>query len=288
MSGVLKTTKPARRSRSELEFLPAALEVLETPASPAGRAVAATICVFLVGALVWSVLGKVDIVAAAPGSVIPAGRSKIVQPLEAGVVRSILVQDGDHVTAGQTLFALDGTVAAAERDRIARELRQAALDAAGLLVLRRDLATGQGLGSFTAPEGAPAREVEMTLASIAARRGEQAGKLASLDQQIAQKRAELAENAATIAKLTESLPIIEQKETLRTQLLKVEFSNKLAYLDAKQAAIEARHDLIVQQTRTPDAEAAIDALRRQREQTQAGYAHDVLKDLAEAEQKGDL
>jgi hemolysin D len=242
-------------------------------------------CLFLVGALAWSIVGKVDIVATATGTVIPAGKSKVVQPLDSGVMRAILVQDGDHVTAGQTLFELDVTVAAAERERIARALRQVSLDAAGLRALRQDLASGEGLGSFAAPEGVPAREAEMTLASIAARRGEQAAKLAGLDQQIAQKRAELAENMATIAKLTESLPVIEAKETLREQLLKVEFSNKLAYLDAKQASIEARHDLLVQQTRTPEAEAAIAALQRQREQTQAGYAHDVLKDLAEAEQK---
>lgn len=97
------------RSRAELQFLPAALEVLETPASPAGRAVAGTICLFLVAALAWSVIGEVDIVATAQGRVIPAGKSKVVQPLEAGVVKSIRVQDGDQVTAGQILFELDVT-----------------------------------------------------------------------------------------------------------------------------------------------------------------------------------
>lgn len=37
--------------------------------------------------------------ATAPGTVIPAGKSKLVQPLEAGVVHAILVNDGDHVRA---------------------------------------------------------------------------------------------------------------------------------------------------------------------------------------------
>jgi hemolysin D len=273
------------RSRAELQFLPAALEVLETPASPAGRAVAGTICLFLVAALAWSAIGEVDIVATAQGTVIPAGKSKVVQPLEAGVVKSILVQDGDHVTAGQVLFALDVTIAAAERARIAHALLQAELDAAGLRALHDDLATGAGLGGFRAPEGATAEEAETSLAAAEARRDEQVAKLAALDQQIAQKRAELEENAANIAKLQASLPWLEQKAELRRKLLNMEFGNRLAFLDAEQALTEARQETMVLQRRTPEMEAAIGALVRQREQTRAAYAHAVLKDLAEAEEK---
>lgn len=273
------------RSRAELQFLPAALEVLETPASPAGRAVAGTICLFLVAALAWSVIGEVDIVATAHGRVIPAGKSKVVQPLEAGVVKSIRVQDGDQVTAGQILFELDVTIAAAERARIAHALRQAELDAAGLRALHDDLATGGGLGSFRAPEGATAEEAETAAAAAEARRDEQMAKLAALDQQIAQKRAELEENAANIAKLQASLPWLEQKAELRRKLLNMEFGNRLAFLDAEQALTEARQEMIVLQRRGPEMEAAIGALARQREQARAAYAHQVLKDLAEAEEK---
>lgn len=267
------------------EFLPAALEVLETPASPAGRAVAVTIATFLVLALGWSIIGQVDIVATAPGSVIPAGKSKVVQPLEAGVVHSILVADGDHVRAGQVLFELDVTIAAAERDRIARELRQAELDAAGLRALQRDLSTGEGLASFAAPEGVPGIEMERTRAAIAARRAEQMAKLAMLERQIAGKQAELGENDATVDKLTASLPWLEQKAELRRQLLSIEFGNRLAYLDAQQALVEGRAALVVQQHRGPEIQAALGALVRQREQAIAEYGHGVLKELAEAEQK---
>jgi len=272
-------------SRTHLEFLPAALEVLETPASPAGRAVAATIGLFLISALAWSIIGHVDIVATAPGTIIPAGKSKIVQPLEAGVIRAILVQDGDHVRAGQTLFELDNTVAAAERDRILPQLHHARLDAAGLRALRHDLDTGEGLHSFVPPDGASPIELEQTRAGIAARRAEQMAKLANLIQQIAGKQAEQAENTATIEKLAASLPWLEQKLTLRRQLLSIEFGNRLAYLDAEQAMVEGRTALTVQQKHAPEITAALNALTAQHEQAVASYAHDVLKDLADAEEK---
>jgi hemolysin D len=273
------------KRRHELQFLPAALEVLDTPASPAGRAVAATISLFLVGALAWSIIGQVDIVATAPGVVIPVGMSKIVQPLEAGVVKAILVDDGDHVRAGQTLFELDVTVAAAERDRLALDLRQAQLDAAGLRALRQDLDTGAGLDGFTPPAGAPATEVAIARASIEARRQQNREKLAGLQQQIAEKDAEATENDATLAKLTASLPMLRQKRDVYRALLNVAFTNKLAWLDAEQNYSEQVHQVAVQQSHAGTIVAARAALVRQLGETRAGYAHDVLKDLGEAEQK---
>ncbi len=278
---------PAPRRGYETEFLPAALEVVATPASPTARITAAVIAGLFAAALTWSILGRVDIVATAPGTVIPAGKVKLVQPLDPGVVRAILVQDGAHVRAGQVLIALDVTVAAAERERLARDLRQARLDVAGLAALRRDLETGEGLGSFVPPADEPAAEIETARASIAARRAEQMAKLAALAQQIAGKQAELAENVATVAKLEASLPLLQQKRDLYRALLNVQFTSRVAWLNAEQAYVEGVHDLAIQRQRAGELEAARQALLRQFEQQRAGYAHEVLKDLADAAQRAD-
>ena len=274
-----------RRSRAELEFLPAALEVVDTPASPGARYTAATLIAFFAIALGWSIVGRVDIIATAPGSVIPAGKTKIVQPLEAGVVKSILVQDGDHVRAGQVLVELDVIAAAAERDRFAGDLLQTRLDVAGLLALREDLVAGAGLAGFSPPAGASAADIRNELASITARRDEQLGKIAGLTQQIASKQSALAENEANVGKLEAALPILQQKRDLHRALLNVQFSNRLAWLDAEQAYSDQAHELIVQQQHASSIVADQAALMRQLEQTRAAYAHDVLKDLGEAEQK---
>jgi hemolysin D len=116
----------------EREFLPAALEVVETPASPTLRLFALLIVLFFLSAAVWSFLGRVDIMATAPGRVLPAGDVKTIQPLDAGSVRAIDVQNGDHVRRGQLLIALDPTQTGADSDRIASELLQARLDVARL------------------------------------------------------------------------------------------------------------------------------------------------------------
>src|SRR5215472_15146505 len=62
-------TKALRRA--EREFLPAALEIIETPASPLGRTIGATLIAFFAIAVAWACLGKVDIIATAQGKVVP-------------------------------------------------------------------------------------------------------------------------------------------------------------------------------------------------------------------------
>src|SRR5438046_8312253 len=98
-----------RRRNHELAFLPAALEIVETPPSPIGRAIGATIIAVFLAALAWACLGTVDIVATAQGKIVPGGRIKVVQPFETGVVRAIYVPDGQPVKAGDLLIELDPT-----------------------------------------------------------------------------------------------------------------------------------------------------------------------------------
>src|SRR5205823_12973826 len=112
----------------EREFLPAALEIIETPVSPAGRIMLGVICLLVVVAIAWTCIGQLDIVATATGRLVPSGQIKLIQPLEIGVVKKIAVTDGDRVTAGDLLVEHDTTSNAADRDRIARDLIQATLD----------------------------------------------------------------------------------------------------------------------------------------------------------------
>src|SRR5438876_10439812 len=86
-----------RRREQELAFLPAALEITETPPSPIGRAIGATIISVFCAALVWASVGSVDIVATARGKLIPSGRTKLIQPFEIGVVRALHLHDGTSV-----------------------------------------------------------------------------------------------------------------------------------------------------------------------------------------------
>ncbi|MCG8379879.1 MAG: biotin/lipoyl-binding protein, partial [Proteobacteria bacterium] len=109
----------------ELEFLPAALEIQQTPPLPMARYIVWAIMIFFTIGVIWSWVGHVDIVSVAMGKIVPSSRVKIIQPLETGVVREIYVKEGDEVNAGDVLIELDPTLTGA--DHIQTKEQQLAL-----------------------------------------------------------------------------------------------------------------------------------------------------------------
>jgi hemolysin D len=177
--------RQVRRGTHELAFLPAALEIVETPPSPTGRAIGATVIALFFAAVVWACLGSVDIVATAPGKIIPSGRTKLIQPFETGVVRAIHVRDGQTVKTGDVLIELDPTMNAAELGHLKSDLIAAELDVARL---RAALAgDANPLEDFRPPGGASPALIEMTRLFLISQTAEQQAKLAALDRQLAQK-----------------------------------------------------------------------------------------------------
>lgn len=118
----------------ELEFLPAVLEIQESPPSPAGRAVALVIASLFGATLAWAMVGSIDIIAVAQGKIVPGDRSKVIQPLESGVIKAIHVRDGSRVKAGDPLIELD-TTASPDRERFQNEYYAALIEVARLRAL---------------------------------------------------------------------------------------------------------------------------------------------------------
>src|SRR5207247_10155199 len=104
-----KPPAPAPRREKEIAFLRAALEITETPPSPIGRAIGASIIAVFCFALAWASFGSVDIVTTATGKIVPGGRTKLIQPFETGVVGAIHGRDGQTVQAGHGLIELEPT-----------------------------------------------------------------------------------------------------------------------------------------------------------------------------------
>ena len=100
-----------KRDRLQYEFLPAAEEIVETPAAPLGALVVWLVTLLLIVALAWSYFGRIDIVAVANGKISTEGSTKIIQPAISGVVTGINVHEGQRVKKGETLLALDKTTA---------------------------------------------------------------------------------------------------------------------------------------------------------------------------------
>jgi hemolysin D len=271
------------RRGEELAFLPAALEIVETPPSPIGRTIGATIILLFCVALVWAWAGTIDIVASAPGKIVPSGRTKVIQPFETGVVRSIRVQDGQVVKAGDVLIELDPTVNAAERDHLHDDLLAERLNIARL---NAALAGGDNpAADFTPPTDANPALINAQRQLLLNQVTEFRAKIAALARQQAQKEAEQGTIAATIHKLETTIPVIQQRVDIRKTLMDKELGSKLTYFEILQQLVEQQEDLGVHKSHLREAEAAAAAIRETRGQAEAEYRRTLSDELAKAEQK---
>ncbi len=98
------------QTKDKHEFTPLLVEIEERPTSPLGRSLLWALLAFITIGLLWLFLAKIDIVVSARGKVVPDGEIKTLQPVETGVISSILITEGQHVKKGQVLMEIDPSV----------------------------------------------------------------------------------------------------------------------------------------------------------------------------------
>jgi hemolysin D len=233
----------AGRRLAETEFLPAALEVLASPPSPAGRAVLWAIALIFVAAVVWAWVGRVDMVAVARGKLIPSDHSKVIQPLESGIVRAIHVRDGQNVEAGSALIELDPTASGAEHERQAKELVAARVQIARLRAL---LAGGRAL---EVPEGAEPAFVALLQQMLRDQWSEHESRLAAARLLVEQRRAMAAATQADIDRLEATVPMLTERAEAFKTLLAGGFVARMQFLEIEEQRIARVQALAMQRER---------------------------------------
>lgn len=276
----------AFRPRQEHEFLPAALEIMEKPPSPGLRWLILLTCGLFVLALLWAVIGKVDVVAVASGKTVPSGNIKLVQPIEIGAVRAIHVRNGQFVRQGQLLVELDPTLTSADEAQSEQTLLSA-----HILQARNDalLAHLEGRRAvFLAPQGTPENIVRTEQAFVRSAIAQYEAERASLLQQRAEKQAELAGAKAEIAKLKEALPYLDLQMAARSELAEKGYYSRLKLLEYEQLRAEHVRNIDIQTANAARSSAAIGTLDAELRSLREGFGKTAVTDLAEANDKAGL
>ena len=267
---------PARMA-DEVAFLPAALSLQETPVHPAPRRLAWGLMILFVLALVWSIFGEVDIVATAPGRIIVSDRTKVIQPLEASVVKAVLVKDGDKVHAGQVLVELDPTMATADKASVQEQLKAAHSEEqrtqALLQLLSKEKLLAQVLSGL---EGDMSTKLQLK-AQLQAEWQDISAKLSKLDAESNRRQAEIATVKASIAKLEATVPMAQSREADFTRLVDQGFISSHATQDKTRERVELERDLATQRARLSEAQATA----AETEQTKAAYRAETQRQLAD-------
>lgn len=227
------------RTDDEYQFLPAHLELVEKPVSALPKWIGRCIMLLLVIALIWSIVGYVEIVATATGKLTYSGRSKIIQSVETAMVKDIYVKEGQKVKEGDVLVTLTTLGVEADLEKTKKALKNAQLSLARNTALLEAVITDKP-PRLVLPEGISRGDMDVLYSERLIEE-----QFTTYQKQRQQALAQLKQRQA-------------EKETLMFQIqkyqgiVKIE-SSRLKDLDRlqKQAAI-SKHEFFIHQTKVID------------------------------------
>lgn len=277
--------EPVARNRDEKSFLPAHLELVETPVSVAPKIVVRTIMLFTLVTLVWAIVGQIDIVAVTQGKTIPGGHSKSIQSLETSVVKQILVKNGDHVEVGQLLIEV--SVVGSDNDY----LQSRKLLAAAYLMKYRNEALLLGLEKKVLPvidklalNKESINNADIVEAESLAHNQYQTWSIQ--DKQFAtileQHKAELRASESQIIKLENIGAIENQRLSDFKKLLDKNFLSQHEYYQQQSKCIENSHDLKSQRNTAQQINETINQVDQERQLYLQTLKRDTLDALRQA------
>ncbi len=296
----------SRIAGTDREFLPAALEIQETPPAPLPMAIMGTICTFALAAILWSFLGRLDVHAVAQGKVVSSQSTKIIQPLEPGRVAAIRVENGSRVKAGDLLVELDASEALADErtnaDRLDSSLAEIArrrfstevVRAAQGRVARADATAAAATEALFAdvgpipfdgaiPEDARRRES----AVLAAELGRLADAIAAVDKQIVQKQATRSRLEMAMANDRRLIETVLGRVDTRQQAIDMKVGTKINLYDAQESLDRAQASLAADQGQLIETDASIVQLHAEKQKILSQSIAEDENRIAEAARKAD-
>lgn len=263
-----------RPGADPLDFAPALLRIKEKPTAPLAGWMLRLLLALVAGVFVWAVFGRLDIVAVADGKLVPVSYLKIVQPAEQGIVKEILVQEGQLVREGQVLIRMDPVMTQADVKTIETEyqnkrlaLKRIDAQLAGLSLVR-DKADPPGLyAQLEAQYRANVQAYENALAQ---------------ERSLLQKaKYDLAAAQETKAKLEQVLPHYVEQEKAFDKLARDGYAGRLMATDKARERIEKEQDLRTQEYTIRSNQSLIEQSERKIAQIEADYRRQLQTERVE-------
>ena len=259
-----------------LEFAPAILRVEQESPSPLPRLVLYALLGLFAVALLWAAFGRLDIIAVAQGKLVPQSFIQVVQPADAGIIKELLVREGDAVKEGQALVRMDARLSEADSKTLQAELHRKRLQ------LRRIEAELSGVPMKRRADD-PAAIYAQTEAHYQARRQAYLDALATEQATLLKSQHDLKGAAEIESKLQKTVPIYKDQAESWDKLAKEGFAGRLLALDRQRAYLESEQDLKAQTQNVASLKALISQSDRRIAQITSNYRQQLQNERGEAE-----
>jgi hemolysin D len=263
-------------SPEALDFAPGLLAIQESPPSRMPRAVMYAVTTLLTLLFIWASVGHLDIVASAEGKLVPQSYLKLVQPADAGIVKEILVREGERVSAGQVLLRLDAQDAQADAARLGTDLALRSLQ------LRRIDAELTDSRLKRLP-GDPPDLLRQVDAQYRERHQTYLDSLGQVEQQLRKAQRDYDSGMALLDKLRQTNPILKSQSDAYSGLGQDGYVPKVTVSDKQRAYIENQQDLLAQESTVAGLSAAVNGAQQSVRQTRSKYRSDLENERVDAE-----
>lgn len=261
-------------------FHPPLIRLQQTAPHPQGRRVLWALLALLAFLIVWALVGRLDIVAVADGKLVPASYLKIVQPSEAGIVKEILVREGEAVRVGQVLMRMDALITEADLEAITTEHARKRLQ---LARIDAELTGKPFRPDFQAP-AALVREIgaqhRANRDALVAALAEERGRLVKAQQELAAARQQQ-------TRLEAVLPHYKDQDKAYERLVKDGFAGTLMGSDKRRERIEKEQELATQAYLIASALAGTEQSQKKLRQIEADYLRLLHSERSEAQSQLD-
>jgi hemolysin D len=266
-----------QRTRQELAFLPAVLEIQETPPHPLSRKIIYTLISFFLIVLVWGILGKIDIVSVAQGKIISSGHDKVVQPLATATVVALYVQEGQKVKQGELLVEFDSTINQAQYAKLLQEYQNSLLNRimweSYYLILQGKLVPDHEKEL----QGLDKQRIVQEQQELMIKYQGYLAQCKSIRSETQQKQAELNIVYSEIQKLKKIIPIVDRRIDGLKKLSQEKYISDEQFEKVKEQQIENSYSLVSANHRVKELSAAIEVSR----QKLVIYQHDTKSKIIE-------
>ena len=292
----------------DLEFLPAALEILETPPPPASVAFIITICAFFAVAIVWSFFGHLDVNATAAGKIESVGHTKVIDALESGKISIIHVETGGQVHAGDLLLEFEAVEASADFEA-AKNAHVAALaesarrlyaiklvdDLAAVVSQQPDQTKPLALKvpvpsvstDITWDENIPEPLRLREWSDLKADLTQLSSTIGSLDKQTTEKQATQNRLQQSIENEKDLLVTLSQVLAMRQDTVAKQVGTKTSLFEAQAEVKKAQGQLASDQGQLKEAMAALESTFSEKRKILSQFLADYQTKLSDAQKRGD-
>lgn len=261
----------------EKEFLPAVLEVTETPPSHAARMLTYVIILMFATLIIWSVIGKIDIIATAGGKLMPASNIKTIQTLTDSEIEEIYVQEGQYVKEGEELLKFNQTEVLANISRVKNEIEALEIAVARL----KALLTDNPEENFKYNPEIDEYLIRMHTDLLKTQLAEKSAQTEVLDGQIFKAEKERETITAEISRIEKLLPSVQERIEKKRILADQKLIARLAFLEQEEELINLQEQKNVQLKKLAETEANIEALKKEKQQYLAEFNKNIMQELTE-------